>query len=214
MEKEIFQEVKNEVEKIMGGINSCHELEHTERVYKLAMHIGKKENADLEILSFAAILHDIARKEEDESSGKIDHAKRGAILAKEILEKYGLPEEKIQKVTRCIETHRYRKSKTPETKEAKILYDADKLDAIGAIGLSRAFSFAGHFGAKVHDKNVDIEKTKEYSVDDSAYREYLVKLRYLKDKMLTAEGKKIAQERHNFMEQFFNRLNKEVDGEL
>ncbi len=214
MEKEVFQGVKKKVEKIMGGINSCHELEHTERVYKLAMRIGEKENADLEILRFAAILHDIARKEEDESNGKIDHAKRGAILAKEILEKYGLPEEKIQKIAHCIETHRYRKSKTPETKEAKILYDADKLDAIGAIGIGRAFSFAGHLGAKVHDKNVDIEKTKEYSVDDSAYREYLVKLKNIKDKMITDEGKRIANERHNFMERFFNRLNKEVDGEL
>ena len=74
--------------------------------------------------------------------------------------------------------------------------------------------FAGHVGAKVHDKNVDLENTKEYSIDDCAYREYLVKLKNIKDKMSTAEGKRIAEDRHNFMELFFNRINKEVDGEI
>jgi len=213
MDKDIFEEIKTEVEKILGGINSCHELEHTKRVYNLAMYIGKKENADLEILSLAAFLHDIARKEQDEAGGKIDHAEKGAEMAAQILEKYTLPKEKIEAITHCIKTHRYRNSNIPETLEAKILYDADKLDAMGAIGIGRAFSFAGHIGAKVHNKNVDIEKTKEYSVDDSAYREYMVKLRHLKDKMLTDEGKRIADKRHNFMEHFFDRLNKEVDGE-
>lgn len=213
MNKNILEEIKKEVKKKLGGINSCHELEHTERVYNLAMHIGKKENADLEVLALAAILHDIARKEEDDSGGKIDHAKRGAEMAREILQRYDLSKEKIEAVVHCIETHRYRKSKTPETLEAKTLYDSDKLDAIGAIGIGRAFSFAGHFGAKVHDKNVDVENTKEYSVDDCAYREYLVKLKNIKDKMLTKEGKRIAEERHEFMEHFFERINKEVDGE-
>jgi len=214
MDKDIFEKIKAEVKKKLSGGDSCHEWEHTERVYNLATHIGKKERADFEVLELAAILHDIARKEENESSGKIDHAKLGSVLAKDILERYGFSKEKIDAITHCIETHRYRKSKTPETKEAKILYDSDKLDSIGAIGIGRAFSFAGRLGAKVHDKNIDIEKAKEYSADDSAYREYLVKLRYLKDKMTTKEGKKIAKERHEFMEQFFNRINKEVDGKL
>ena len=98
--------------------------------------------------------------------------------------------------------------------EAQILYDADKLDAIGAIGTGRNFSFAGHLGAKVHDKNVNLDKSAEYTQDDTAYREYMVKLRHIKDKIITDEGKKIAEGRHNFQEEFFKRLNKEVDGEL
>ena len=211
---EIFEKIKDEVKQKLSGINSCHEWEHTERVYNLAMRIGKKENADLEIVGFAAILHDIARKEQDESNGKVCHAEKGAVLAKEILEKHNFPEEKIKNITHCIEAHRYRNSKNPETKEAKILYDADKLDAIGATGLGRAFSFAGHIGAKVHNKGVDLNKTKPYSIDDTAWREYEVKLKFLKDKMLTNEGKRIAEERHKFMEIFFDRLNREVDGEI
>lgn len=210
---DLFDTIKEEVKNKLSGINSCHEWEHTERVYNLAMNIGKKENADLEVLSLAAILHDIARKEEDESNGKIDHAKQGAVLAKEFLEKYRLTDEKIKNITHCIEAHRYRNDKIPQTKEAKILYDADKLDAMGAIGIGRAFSFAGHIGAKVHNKGVNLSQTKQYSVDDTAWREYEMKLKHLKDKMLTKEGRKIAEGRHKFMGLFFDRLNREVDGD-
>jgi uncharacterized protein len=211
---EILEKIKKEVEQKLSGINSCHELEHTERVYNLAMHIGKKEGADLEILGLAAILHDVARKEQDESNGKIDHAERGAEIAKEILKKYNFSNDKIEKITHCIKAHRYRNEIVPETLEAKILYDSDKLDAIGAIGTGRNFSFAGHIGSKVHDKNVNLDKSAEYTIDDTAYREYLVKLKYIKDKIITNEGKRIAEGRHKFQEEFWERLNKEVDGEL
>jgi uncharacterized protein len=208
-----INKIKEEAKSFFSGANSCHEWEHTERVCNLALHIGKKENANLEVLELAVILHDIARKEQDESSGKICHAERGAVLAKEILEKYNLPEDKIENVVHCIECHRYRNDKIPQTLEAKILFDADKLDSIGTIGIGRAFSFAGHLGAKVHDKNVVVDKSAEYTSDDTAYREYSVKLKFLKDKIITDEGKQIAQGRHAFMENFFERLNKEVDGE-
>ena len=209
-----LKKIKKEAEKLLENGNSCHELEHTERVYNLALHIGKKEKADLEILSLASILHDIARKDQDESDGKIDHAELGAKIADEILRKQNIPEEKIKAVVHCIKTHRYRNSNIPETLEAKVLYDADKLDAMGAIGIGRAFSFSGHIKSKVHNKGADLSKTKPYSIDDTAWREYEVKLKHLKDKMLTKEGRRIAEERHNFMEKFFERLNKEVDGEL
>jgi len=211
--KTILEKVKKEAKNKLSGINSCHEWEHTERVYNLAINIGKKEKADLEVLGLAAMLHDIARKEEDKSNGKIDHAEEGAILAKKVLSKYNISKEKIENIAHCIQTHRYRNNKIPQTKEAKILYDADKLDAIGAIGIGRAFSFAGHVGAKVHNKDVDLKKTKQYSVDDTAWREYEMKLKYIKDKILTKEGKRIANQRHKFMKVFFERLNKEVEGE-
>lgn len=211
---DVFEEVKSEVKKRLEGVNSCHEWEHTERVYNLAMNIGRKLNADLEVLGLAVILHDIARKEQDESNGKVCHAERGAVLAKEILQKHNLAAEKIKNICHCIETHRFRNNKIPRILEAQILYDADKLDAIGAIGTGRNFSFAGHLGAKVHDKNVNLDKSAEYTQDDTAYREYMVKLRHIKDKIITDEGKKIAEGRHNFQEEFFKRLNKEVDGEL
>jgi uncharacterized protein len=214
MDDNIFERIKLEARDKIDGINSCHEWEHTERVYSLALHIGKKENADLQVLGLAALLHDIARKEQDESGGKIDHAQRGAELAGEILAKYNLPKEKLDNIVHCIASHRFRNDNKPETLEAKILYDADKLDAVGAIGIGRSFAFAGHLGAKVHDENVDIDKKAEYTKDDTAYREFLVKLGKIKDKVLTDEGKRIAQERHEFMEQFFQRINKEVRGEV
>ena len=156
----------------------------------------------------------IGREEEDRLNGKICHAERGARLAREILERHGVDNETIERVVHCVETHRFRGSMTPETLEARILYDADKLDAIGAVGIGRAFLFAGEVGAKLHNKDVDVEKTEQYSKEDTAYREYLVKLRRLKDRMLTQEGKRIAQDRDRFMSGFFERMNKEVDGNL
>lgn len=214
MENKLFEEIKAKAKEKINGINSCHEWEHTERVYNLAMHIGNKEGADLEVLGLASVLHDIARKEQDESGGKIDHAERGAELAAEILQKYNLQKEKLENIVHCIKAHRYRNNIEPITLEAKILYDADKLDSIGAIGTARNFSFAGHLGAKVHDKNVNLDKSAEYTTDDTGYREYMVKLKFIKDKILTNEGKRIAEGRHKFQEDFFERLNKEVDGEL
>jgi len=209
-----IEELKQEIQKYFEGTNPCHDFMHTERVKNLALHIGKKENADLEIIEIASLLHDIARKIQDESKGEICHAEQGGIIAREILKSKGLEENKINKIIHCIETHRFRKNNKPESKEAQILYDADKLDSIGAIGLARAISFSGSVGANVHNPNVDIANTKEYSKDDSAYREYLVKLSKIKNELLTEEGKRIAQERHKFMEDFFTRINQEVAGEL
>lgn len=208
------EKIREEARKYHEGINPCHDFTHTERVVKLALDLGKKENADLEVIELASILHDIGRKEQDESNGKICHAEKGAELSRNILKRYGYDKETIDKVAHCIESHRFRNDISPETKEAKILFDADKLDSIGAIGIGRAFSFAGHIGAKVHDSKISIEKTKEYTKEDSAYREFLVKLSKVKDKILTKTARKIAEERHNFMTNFFDRINKEVIGEL
>lgn len=209
-----FDEIAKEIEKRYQKVRKSHDWEHTQRVYNLCMKIGEKESADLEILKLAAVLHDIGREEQDNSNGKLCHAQRGAVLARKILEKYNLPQEQINKIIHCIETHRFRGDKIPFSKEAKILYDADKLDAIGAIGIGRAFVFAGEIGAKVHDKDIDIDNTKSYTEEDTAYREFLVKLKKIKDRMLTEEGRKIAEERHKFMLDYFERLNKEVEGEL
>ena len=93
-----------------------------------------------------------------------------------------------------------------------MLFDADKLDSIGATGIGRAFLFAGEIGARLHDSNVDPARTKPYTADDTAYREYLVKLKRIKDRIFTAEGRRIAESRHRFMVRFFDRLNKETEG--
>jgi len=208
----LIEKIKKEAKSYFSNARGSHDWDHTERVYNLCIQIGKKENADIEILKLAAILHDIGREEEDRLNGKICHAERGAILAREILKKYNVEENKIAKITHCIETHRFRGDKTPQSKEAKVLFDADKLELIGAGGIGRTFLFAGEVGARLHNKDIDIEKTKPYTAEDTGYREFVVKLSKIKDKMLTSEGKRIAEERHNFMVKFFERLNKEVDG--
>ena len=194
----------------MGG---CHGPDHTDRVHKTAMHLGRLMGARLDILSAAALLHDIGRMYETREQGRICHAEKGAELAHEILEKLGFSSSAIDEIAHCIETHRYRGDNIPETLEAKILYDADKLDSIGAVGIGRAFLFAGQMGAKLHnDTDVDILDCKPYSKEDTAYREFKFKMSKIKDRMLTPEGKRLAEERHDFMEVFFERLERETKG--
>jgi len=191
----------------------CHGPDHTERVHKTALYIGRLMGARLDILSAAALLHDIGRKYETRKQGKICHAEKGAELARDILTKLDFAPSLIDEIAHCIEAHRYRGKTAPRTLEAKILYDADKLDSIGAVGIGRAFLFAGQTGARLHnDSDVDILACKPYSKEDTAYREFKFKMSKIKDRMLTPEGKRLAKERHGFMELFFERLEREVKG--
>jgi uncharacterized protein len=193
---------------------SSHDWDHTERVVRLCERIGRKERADLGILRLAAVLHDIGRGEEDRTSGRICHGQAGAAMARALLARHGLDAETIRAVVHCIRTHRFRKRAVPKTLEARILFDADKLDSIGAVGIGRAFLFAGEVGARLHDKDIDVRRTKPYTREDTAYREYLVKLGRVRERIFTREGKRIAAERHRYMVGFFARLNKETDGIL
>ena len=210
----VIDEIKKDAQKFFLNVGGCHDWSHVERVYEIAKNIGEKEGADLEVIKISAWLHDIAREEEMQANGGICHAERSAELSKEILEKHNIDSSKMNSILHCISSHRFKNNKVPESKEAKILYDADKLDSIGAVGIGRAFLFAGELKAKFHDKNVDIENTKPYTKEDTAYREFLVKLNKIKDKMLTSTGRKMAQNRHDFMVEYFERLNKETDGLL
>ena len=98
------------------------------------------------------------------------------------------------------------------TPEARVLFDADKLDAIGAVGVARAFLFAGEVGARLHNAEETIEETESYSVEDTGYREFKVKLSKIRDRMLTAEGRRLAEERHVTMVEFFKRFLEEYEG--
>jgi len=209
-----INQIKKEAKKFFAEARGSHGWDHTLRVHNLCRHIGKKENADMEILEAAALLHDIGRKYQDECKGKICHAEKGAKLAENMLSKLGVDEGKIKMIVHCIETHRSKNEKIPISKEAKVLFDADKLDSIGAVGIGRAFLFAGEVGAKLHNSDVDISKTRPYTREDTAYREFKVKLVKIKDNLLTEEGRRIAEERHQFMVEFFERLEKEIKGEL
>jgi uncharacterized protein len=212
--KGIVERVREKAHRRFRGAKGSHDWDHTERVLQLCLRIGRREKADLGVLRLAALLHDIGRAEEDRTSGRICHAEAGARSAARILAAEGLDAAGIDRVTHCIATHRFRKNAVPATLEARILFDADKLDSIGAIGIGRAFLFAGEVGARVHNKGVDPAATKPYSKEDTAYREYLVKLRFVKDRIHTREGRRIAAERHRFMVRYFERLDLETDGVL
>lgn len=210
----LFERIRSDARSFFRDSRGSHDWDHTERVLQLCLRIGRKEKADLGILKLAAVLHDIGRPEEDRTNGKVCHSAAGAVLARRILEKRGVPQEVIERIVHCIETHRFRKKAVPATKEARILFDADKLDSIGAVGIGRAFLFAGEVGARLHNKDCDLAKTRPYTKEDTAFREYMVKLRWIKDRMFTREGRRIARARHAFMVGFFARLDREIDGAL
>ena len=211
--KELTERLYRMADPYHDGLGGCHGPDHTERVHKTVLYLGRLMDARLDILSGAALLHDIGRQFETEKQGGICHAEKGAELAKEILRRLEFSESFIEEVSHCIETHRYRGDKVPESLEAKILFDADKLDSIGAVGIGRAFLFAGQTGARLHnDSEVDILACKSYSKEDTAYREFKFKMSKVKDKMLTREGKRLAEERHDFMKLFFERLEREIKG--
>lgn len=206
--------IRDEAASFFRGARGSHDWDHTERVLRLALRIGRKEKADLGVVELAALLHDVGRGEEDRSNGRVCHSRSGAALARKILKRRGLDPAIVRAVAHCVLTHRYRGRAKPRTLEARVLFDADKLDSIGAVGVGRAFLFAGEVGARLHDRAIDVRKTKPYTRDDTAYREYLVKLRRVRDRLTTREGRRIAAGRHRFMAAFFDRLSKETDGIL
>jgi uncharacterized protein len=166
----------------------------------------------MNVLLSAAYLHDIGRSQQDESSGAVCHAEIGALMAESMVKKLTLSEAQKINILHCIRSHRFRGRFVPNTPEARVLFDADKLDAIGAVGVARAFMFAGEVGARLHSAEVNIEDTAAYSTDDTGYREFIVKLSKIKDRILTEEGHRLARYRHDIMVEFFKQFLEEYEG--
>jgi len=208
----ITQHIKASAENFFKEAKKSHDWQHTLRVTAMCKKIAQTEpNADIEILICAAYLHDIGRKYQDESKGAVCHAEKSAILAEPFIKALNIKENRKKNIIHCIKSHRFRGDNIPNTLEAKILFDADKLDSIGAIGVARAFLFAGEIGASLHT-GIDIDKTVSYSNEDTGYREFKMKLSKIKDKMFTKEGRRIAEERDVFMRLFFKRFLLEQEG--
>ncbi len=209
----ITEQIKADAEHFFKEAKTSHNWRHTLRVVAMCKKIAKTEpDADIEILICAAYLHDIGRKYQDETKGAICHAAKSATLAEPFINKLSIDENRKNNIIRCIKSHRFRGKNIPNTLEAKILFDADKLDSIGAIGVARAFLFAGEIGASLHNDVTDIDKTVSYSKEDTGYREFNIKLSKIKDKMFTKEGRRIAEERDSFMRLFFERFLLEHEG--
>ena len=207
----IFQHAGEMVRQKLAASGGCHDFDHTMRVLHNAEAIlAHTPEADRQITLLAALLHDIARPEEDAAKGKCCHAELGAIEAAALLEKLAAPPELSHAVAAAIATHRFRRGGAPQSIEAKILFDADKLDSLGAVGIGRAFLFAGRENARLHNTAEEALAGEPYGVEDTAYREYLVKLRHLPDAMLTPAGRRLGKKRLEFMTAFFEELDKEV----
>lgn len=170
------------------------------------------------VVRIASYLHDIGRKEEMEGGGTICHAEKGAEEAVKVLADYDLDKKIKENIIHCILAHRSRNNHIPKTIEAKTIYDADKLDSIGAVGVARDFLFAGFLGNGLYTGNekklIKSGKDQSYTKEDTAVLEYYYKLRKVKSGMMTKTGKQIANERHKFMAEFFQRFDKEVRGIL
>jgi uncharacterized protein len=202
---------------------SAHNLDHVFRVYNLCLLLAKYEkDVDLEILIPSALLHDIARVEESQDkTGKIDHAVLGSIMAEDILRKLEYEEEKIEKIKHCIVAHRFRTGNEANSIEAKILFDADKLDVIGASGIARTFMLAGQFGQRLIDNDSVNEYMNSNTVENGRLKdvskhtpfiEYEVKFKKIPNKLYTEKAKEIGRERLKFMDEYFNRLKSEING--
>jgi uncharacterized protein len=209
---ETIHRVGSAAQTFFEGSRGSHGWDHTLRVYHLCERMGPEEAADMEVLRIAALLHDIARGRQDESRGRLCHAEEGAEMARPMLTSLDLEESRKENILHCIRAHRFRGDRTPRSLEAEILFDADKLDAIGAVGVARAYLFAGEIGACLHNPEIDVEHSPAYSRNDTGYREFKVKLSRIKDRMLTETGRRMARERHAFMEAFFARFLAECAG--
>jgi uncharacterized protein len=212
LEETAVATVRQRAEKMFVQASGSHDWEHTLRVYHLCDRIGSVEGADMSVVKIAAYLHDIGRCYQDRVKGRVCHAEKGAAQAVEVIGDIDLSEEQKKNICHSILCHRFRNGHVPGTIEAKVLFDADKLDAIGAVGVARAYQFAGEVGARLHNPNNNIANTRSYSEDDTGYREYMIKLRKIKDRIMTAEGRRMAAARHEFMTHFFRRFIEEVAG--
>lgn len=208
----LVRAVRAEARRLMAAGRGSHGFDHVERVLALALRLGAETGGDLRVLALAALLHDIGRGEQDRSGGAVCHAAAGATLAREVLRRHGAAPPLTRRVVDCVRRHRYRGAERPVSREAKLLYDADKLDSIGAVGVGRAFLFAGEVGARLHNSPGAALRAKSYGRGDTAHREWLVKLRHVPGRMLTPEGRRLAAERAAFAAAFFARLDEEVAG--
>lgn len=191
--------------------DSAHDESHVYRVLYQALAIAKEEKTvDYDLLIAACLLHDIGRPEQH-ADPKVCHAEAGAEKARLFLQSNGFSEDFACQVADCILTHRFRKNRPPESLEAKILFDADKLDVSGALGIARTLQYAAHVGAELYEilpdgRVSDGTEGEKYTV----FREYRHKLEKIYDRFYTRGGRQIAQQRQEAARQLYDNLLSEV----
>ena len=190
-----------EARKHFDGQDPAHDWQHNLRVMAMCERIGREEGADMTILRLSALLHDIGRAEE-RRTGEC-HAKISARVAGSWLMERGMTDDFISCVQSTILAHRFRKDRPPTTLEEQILFDADKLDSIGAIGVGRAFAYSGVLGQPIQADDPD---------QHTPAKEFAWKLQRIKERLYTKTAQQIAIDRHFFMTEFFERWEQEIQG--
>ena len=209
MNRETYSLIENYMQSCMK--DSAHDKEHVYRVLYNALEIAKtEENVDYDILIAACLLHDIGRKEQFENP-ELCHATVGSEKAYQFLLEQGFATEYCEQVKHCIQTHRYRKSNPPACLEAKILFDADKLDVAGAIGIARTLVYKGTVGELLYSvlSNGEVSNGENDSTP-SFFQEYKYKLEKLYDNFYTQRGGELAKKRQQAAIQFYNHMYEEV----
>ena len=204
----VLDSIKNEIIKIMDN-DPAHDFDHIMRVYTNAKKIVKEEKADEKLVLSAALLHDIVSYPKSSTRSKfssIDSAKKSKI----ILKKYGFSEKEITIVSDAIKDHSFSQNKVPETLEGKILQDADRLDALGAIGIARVFATSGSLNRPFY--NIDDPFCTKRNPDDDlwAIDHFFNKLLKLESLMNTRSGKIEAKKRTNVLQEFLKQLKDEI----
>lgn len=187
--------------------DSAHDREHVYRVLHTAFQIAETEpEADREVLACACLLHDIGRSEQF-ADPRLCHAMVGGDKAFRFLREQGFPEAFAQQVRGCIQSHRYRANNPPQTLEARILFDADKLDATGAMGIARTLLYAGQVSAPLYTRDASggVSDGKDDTVP-SFFREYHFKLAKLYDRFYTRRGRELAMARREAAEHFYHAM--------
>jgi uncharacterized protein len=217
----------DEARALYAGVDAAHDFDHIGRVTTLAVRIAQREEADVTVVRLAALLHDVPVEtlgmEGDgaDAGGQSTHRRAAhhlaaADFARDLLLDRGLGTEQVKNVVHCIEAHRFRdQSVMPQTLEAKCLYDADKLDSIGAIGIGRAFAYAGAHGSRLWREPwsaAPVIESKPSGDDYTPVHEYVYKLRHILATLHTESARRIGAERHRFMIAFFDRLDAEMQG--
>jgi uncharacterized protein len=213
--KDIIETTKTYVRTSLKDAEGGHDWFHILRVYNNALHISKGENVDTLVVALGALLHDIADSKFHDGDDTI-----GPKLAREFLFKHNVDSLVIEHVIKIIENISFNKSLEEGEKftspELDVVQDADRLDAIGAIGIARCFNYGGFKNRALFDPSIKPNMTmtkEEYKKSTSpTINHFYEKLLLLSDKMNTKTGKRIAKQRHQFMEQYLDQFYAEWDG--
>lgn len=210
MKKETFALLENYMLSCMQ--DAAHDKNHVYRVLYTAMAIAEGEKVNRDVLVAACLLHDIARKDQLENPA-VCHAEKGAERAEQFLLENGFAPEFAAHVRDCIYTHRFRKAMPPKTMEAKILFDADKLDVAGAIGIARTLMYRSAVEEPLYTLLSD-GTVSDGSGDapDSFFHEYRFKLEKIYDRFYTEKGRRMAAERRQAAADFYRSLYGEISG--